>query len=283
MGMDFYKKEATDGERSPWVGAGIGAGGGGLLAAALGYIYGHRGKWLAYDTLTGGLAGGAAGYAIESSNKNRIEEEAKEASKVSDPYAPALSDAKRWKSDKEFDAKKAERRESLKKHPKWYNTIAAAYTGELAPKGSYTDDFDKKMTKFWKSLHLGDSLANDWLVRYNPIHRALSAPAVVADLLTRGKYGEAGLEDSERTEKSKLLAAGLKRLEDGSVRAISADDNKDMRWNTTAELNAATNEGIKRVGHARELRKLKETAERKFPFVAKNPPLKAHELKQFGR
>lgn len=60
-------------ERSPWKGAAVGAGGGSLLAAALGYIYGHRGKWLAYDALTGGALGGAAGYGIEKFNKDRLD------------------------------------------------------------------------------------------------------------------------------------------------------------------------------------------------------------------
>lgn len=55
--------------RSPWVDAGIGAAGGGLLGSALGYLYGHKGKWLAYDALAGGIAGGGVGYMIGSSNK----------------------------------------------------------------------------------------------------------------------------------------------------------------------------------------------------------------------
>lgn len=55
--------------RSPWIDAGIGAAGGGLLGSALGYLYGHKGKWLAYDAIAGGIAGGGVGYMIGNSNK----------------------------------------------------------------------------------------------------------------------------------------------------------------------------------------------------------------------
>lgn len=71
-------------ERSPWKGAAVGAGGGSLLAAALGYIYGHRGKWLAYDALTGGALGGAAGYGIEKFNKDRLDGVADDKDKTPD-------------------------------------------------------------------------------------------------------------------------------------------------------------------------------------------------------
>ena len=59
--------------RSPWVDAGLGAAGGGLLGSALGYLYGHKGKWLAYDALAGGITGGGLGYMIGSSNNKNTE------------------------------------------------------------------------------------------------------------------------------------------------------------------------------------------------------------------
>lgn len=63
-----------EGWRNPWRGAAIGGTFGGLLTTALGYLYGHRGRWLAYDALAGGLAGGAGGYAIDSHNNQRAED-----------------------------------------------------------------------------------------------------------------------------------------------------------------------------------------------------------------
>ena len=58
--------------RNPWIDASVGAAGGGLLGSALGYLYGHKGKWLAYDALAGGIAGGGVGYMIGSSNNKAI-------------------------------------------------------------------------------------------------------------------------------------------------------------------------------------------------------------------
>lgn len=62
------------GWRSPWRGAAVGGTLGGLLATALGYLYGHRGKWLAYDAIAGGLTGGAGGYAVDAHNNSNLGE-----------------------------------------------------------------------------------------------------------------------------------------------------------------------------------------------------------------
>lgn len=54
--------------RSPWKGAAIGGTLGGLITTALGYLYGHRGRWLAYDAIAGGGTGAAVGYGVDAHN-----------------------------------------------------------------------------------------------------------------------------------------------------------------------------------------------------------------------
>jgi len=92
--------------RSPWIDAGIGAAGGGLLGSALGYLYGHKGRWLAYDALAGGIAGGGLGYTIGSSSNKAIEQnKAKDKSKYSVAGSAnavkqkKLDDKAQWEAD----------------------------------------------------------------------------------------------------------------------------------------------------------------------------------------
>lgn len=59
--------------RSPWKGAAIGGTLGGLITTALGYLYGHRGRWLAYDAIAGGGTGAAVGYGVDAHNNAKAE------------------------------------------------------------------------------------------------------------------------------------------------------------------------------------------------------------------
>jgi hypothetical protein len=60
--------------RNPWKGAAIGGTLGGLVTTALGYLYGHRGRWLAYDAIAGGGTGAAIGYGVDTHNNSKAEE-----------------------------------------------------------------------------------------------------------------------------------------------------------------------------------------------------------------
>lgn len=97
---------------SPWRGAAIGGTFGGLLATAMGYLYGHRGKWLAYDAIAGGLTGGAGGYAIDSHNQSL----AKETNKKSLAPAPNSVEGMKLKAMQEDEAW---RREHGDRHDEW--------------------------------------------------------------------------------------------------------------------------------------------------------------------
>lgn len=99
--MEFAKKVAEtppadntntgntppEGWRNPWHGAAIGGTFGGLLTTALGYLYGHRGRWLAYDALAGGLGGGTVGYAVDAHNNERAENK-QEKEAIPSAYTP---------------------------------------------------------------------------------------------------------------------------------------------------------------------------------------------------
>ena len=123
-------------ERSPWKGAAVGAGGGSLLAAALGYIYGHRGKWLAYDALTGGAVGGGLGYAVESSNKDRLDaNRQKETQKtVNSPEQRAAAIAKLAKKQ---NAANIAFKEQKKKDDSVLLNVAGAMNGSNTDSGGW--------------------------------------------------------------------------------------------------------------------------------------------------
>jgi len=211
MGMDFYKKEADE-PRSPWVSAGIGAGGGGLLAAALGYIYGHRGKWLAYDTLTGGLAGGAAGYAIEQSNKNRIENGPKEGPETDYAHNPVgVSAGARMKIDRDYDAANKERMKGLEKFGNWKDALLAGYKGQTAHPGSrsaeYTRDEIKSLVEY---TNMSPDTARK-IVEWSPFHALGRGIASIMDTVRGPKRA-----DPFRDEDAQLASAG-KKYENGRI------------------------------------------------------------------
>lgn len=66
------KKSYLPGQRNPLKDAALGGGIGGLLGTALGYLYGHRGRWLAYDAIAGGAGGAGIGYVVGSSANKDI-------------------------------------------------------------------------------------------------------------------------------------------------------------------------------------------------------------------
>lgn len=68
--------------RNPWKGAAIGGTLGGLVTTALGYLYGHRGRWLAYDAIAGGGTGAAIGYGVDAHNNAKAVESEKPENKV---------------------------------------------------------------------------------------------------------------------------------------------------------------------------------------------------------
>lgn len=104
--------------RNPWKGAAIGGTLGGLVTTALGYLYGHRGRWLAYDAIAGGGTGAAIGYGVDTHNNSKAEEKVKPGNSLN-PYsqnAQAVRDEEekeRWKirygkANKEYKTIKAE-------------------------------------------------------------------------------------------------------------------------------------------------------------------------------
>lgn len=218
MGMDFYKKEAVDGERSPWVGAGIGAGGGGLLAAALGYIYGHRGKWLAYDTLTGGLAGGAAGYAIEQSNKNRIDENNSDTEgKPEYDYVPKdMSIHERSRLDRQLISDNKKRMEGLEKYGKWYHKLLAGYLGQTAHPGSRSAEYTRNEIASLVEHGWSPEAARKW-VEWFPGYAIVRAIKAVPDTANGPKVADPiGNMDREMAGAGKIFKDGLWRTMDWS-------------------------------------------------------------------
>lgn len=79
--------EKPEGWRNPWRGAAVGGTLGGLLTASLGYLYGHRGRWLAYDAIAGTAGGGTLGYVVDSSNNKDVRQ--REEGKTYSPYTLA--------------------------------------------------------------------------------------------------------------------------------------------------------------------------------------------------
>ena len=130
-----------DGYTSPWRGAAIGGTLGGLLTTALGYLYGHRGRWLAYDAIAGGSVGAGGGYAVYAHNNDEAKNKV-----VSNPsVGPSVAAyERRWEEldqKKRLDHQKAvdERKEVNSKggYAGWW----ADFVNTL--KGGRQPDYDK--------------------------------------------------------------------------------------------------------------------------------------------
>ena len=93
--------------RSPWKGAAIGGTLGGLITTALGYLYGHRGRWLAYDAIAGGGTGAAVGYGVDAHNNVKAEEKTKPLNALS-PQSKEGQKARAAKEQEEFLARHKE-------------------------------------------------------------------------------------------------------------------------------------------------------------------------------
>lgn len=247
MGMDFYKKEAVDGERNPWVGAGIGAGGGGLLAAALGYIYGHRGKWLAYDTLTGGLAGGAAGYAIEQSNKNRIEGNQKKEEESATPELLTYQDrptGEELSYSREFRKMRRDAQESLRRNPGFFKKIIAYFNGDLAHENSIAASNDEETYKELRELGLSPEIARTTqkgvsAVKASPINPYMAAIRAMTYWDAGDGRNSTQVEDDKLSSASTILDKAARRVRPMTTGEMykrdMANARKDREWRFSPE------------------------------------------------
>ena len=100
--------------RNPWKGAAIGGTLGGLVTTALGYLYGHRGRWLAYDAIAGGGTGAAIGYGVDAHNNAKAMENIKDQAASGPSKEAAKIRAQRREQEQLLDhqAAVAERRDT---------------------------------------------------------------------------------------------------------------------------------------------------------------------------
>jgi len=133
------KKSYLPGQRNPLKDAALGGGIGGLLGTALGYLYGHRGRWLAYDAIAGGAGGAGIGYMVGSSSNKDVDNNSNKKSEYS------VAGGENIVRQQEHDAKK-EWEEGVKE----YNQINAEGGFETDPgKVGLFRAFRNKMRKGW--------------------------------------------------------------------------------------------------------------------------------------
>lgn len=220
-------------ERSPWKGAAVGAGGGSLLAAALGYIYGHRGKWLAYDALTGGALGGAAGYGIEKFNKDRLDTDRQKENAVGVNTVET-----RDKHQQKFAAKQEKKHKEFKEQSKRDDSLGLKVKGQVTGSAFPSEAYGNKVTQ------LGARLLN-----YLDVPNELSE--TIADTASTVVPGpRIALNALYKMSKSPTPNVGT-----------PYDNMMDAYIGKEPTREELINEGIRRVGFANALRKLKEAPE----------------------
>lgn len=219
-------------ERSPWKGAAVGAGGGSLLAAALGYIYGHRGKWLAYDALTGGALGGAAGYGIEKFNKDRLDTDTK---KQEEKATGVNTVETRDTHQQEFAANQEKKHKKFKEQSKVDDSLGLKVKGQVTGSAFPSEAYGNKATQ------LGARLLN-----YLGVPNELSEP--VADTAFTVVPGP------------RIALNALYKMSKRPTPNVSTpyDNMMDAYIGKEPTREDLLNEGIRRVGFANALRKLKE-------------------------
>lgn len=188
--------------RSPWVDAGIGAAGGGLLGSALGYLYGHKGKWLAYDAIAGGLAGGGLGYMVGNSNNTSIKQkENKE--KVLDP----LSVKGKRESDLE---KKMRRRNELREEYRQGKERLAKIESEGGASSGLPVRLEKINNAASEEEYINKQINNEKERALNHGRATFGYNGESAGVTTVPPF----VEKAMKTEEANLAAAGLMKNPD---------------------------------------------------------------------
>ena len=156
------KKSYLPGQRNPLKDAALGGGIGGLLGTALGYLYGHRGRWLAYDAIAGGAGGAGLGYMVGSSANKDVKDTKQRTEAATDNTNGYGFDVKAQRTTDKALRYARKEQEKTSKYLNDANDKGGILTLGDHVKGAWTGDFEKPDSLYarYNQLHVAD-LARD--------------------------------------------------------------------------------------------------------------------------